>query len=172
MSVSRISIQTIEKDTSKCLKNIWQKGKKLFIFVIHYYYYYYYKNKTSEMQRSFLKFIPNNHMKWESAAVLSLVLEEWGVSWTLLPGNKGHDLGIRRKKKKPDCVLLFLKLLLTPDSLTSFRVGLIKQGKMLFLSLGVDGMRTGSCSRTLVWVHIWFGIRSVNLLQPFPTSAL
>lgn len=48
----------------------------------------------------------------------------------LLPGNKGHDVGI---KKKMNSVLFFLKLLLTPDSLAAaaeaacFRVGVIKK---------------------------------------------
>lgn len=54
------------------------------------------------------------------------------------------------KLQKLDSVLFFLKPPLTPDSpaaAVSFEVGVRKQGKVLLLSLRVDGTRTGSCIR-------------------------
>lgn len=52
------------------------------------------------------------------------------------------------KLQNPDSVLFFLEPPLTPDSpAVSFGVGVRKQGKVLLLSLRVDGMRTGSCIR-------------------------
>lgn len=90
--------------------------------------------------------------------------------YTLLPGNKGRDLGV---KKKMLPVLLLLKLLLAPDFLAaaaevaaSFRVGVIKQGKVLLLSLSVDGIRTGSCSLMLSLDQILKSSTSLSHLQP------
>lgn len=72
----------------------------------------------------------------------------------LLPGNKGHDLGMKGKKRT---MFYFFSNCCSPLTLAaaaaaSFRVGVIKQGKVLLLSLSVDAMSTGSCSLMFVWV--------------------